>query len=305
MQCHSLFIKLLIFSFLLAHSIVIVAAASEPKQISTTICKVIDEKDDSFVFIVENISGKPFETYRFKISGNNLYLKFQNNEEMICLGSHASLLRPFVIPVLKKIIWYDNVNFIYGGAYKWERNFAVLDWSISSIRSSDWHRKYVYLWRLGKWKIDFTNVLDKKNAVNFKLAKILDGKPLTFALIISNDCEKEISVPDFLSPGNKVTIKFPDGKTVSHFFKKNDGKFFKLLPRQSIYLRFDISEFLKRSKSFSMKNFNYGLSEFCWQVNLSNHMTMTKTIKLLKTETPLPEKAKHSGIWMDVGTPLR
>ncbi len=305
MQYHNLFTKLLVFSFLLVHSIVIVAATSEPKQISTTICKVIDEKDDSFVFMVENISGKPFETYRFKISGNNLYLKFQNNEEMICLGSHASLLRPFVIPVLKKIIWYDNVNFIYGGAYKWERNFAVLDWSITSIRSIDWHRKYVYLWRLGKGKLDFTNVLDKKNAVNFKLAKILDGKPLTFALIISNDCEKEISVPDFLSSGNKVTIKFPDGKTVSHFFKKNDGKFFKLLPRQSIYLKFDISEFLKKSKNFSMQNFNYGISEFQWQVTMPDKSETVSKIGLLKTEKPLSKKAGYDGIWMDITTPIK
>ena len=137
------------------------------------------------------------------------------------------------------------------------------------------------------------------------MAKILDGKPLTFALIISNDCEKEISVPDFLSPGNKVTIKFPDGKTVSHFFKKNDGKFFKLLPRQSIYLKFDISEFLKKSKNFTMKNFNYGISEFQWQVTMPNKSETVSKVGLLKTEKPLSKKASYNGIWMDITTPIK
>ncbi len=302
MQYHNLFTKLLVFSFLLVNSKLIVAASSPENKKTLTICKIIDDKDGSFGFIYENNSNKTLAIHPFMLSGNNLYLYFRNKKERWCLGAHARMRGTCHAKPMRKAIWFYNAKY-RDDFPKWPSRFAALYWTFYEGKGD--LVKHIYLWKPGKGDIDFTNAFDRKNAVNFKLAKILDGKPLTFALIISNDCEKEISVPDFLSPGNKVTIKFPDGKTVSHFFKKNDGKFFKLLPRQSIYLKFDISEFLKKSKNFSMQNFNYGISEFQWLVTMPDKSETVSKIGLLKAEKPLSKKAGYDGIWMDITTPIK
>ena len=160
MQYHNLFTKLLVFSFMLVYSKLIVAASSPENKKPLTICKIIDDKDGSFGFIYENNSNKTLAIHPFKVSGNNLYLKFRNKDRGWCLGVFASRLDNYTIRAKRKVIWIDDIVAYMNLFPKWPSRFAALYWMFCTGKGG--YTKYIYLWKPGKGEIDFTNVLDKK-----------------------------------------------------------------------------------------------------------------------------------------------
>lgn len=129
---------------------------------------------------------------------------------------------------------------------------------------------------------NFLDPYDRKKKVQYKIAKMLDGKPLTFAFIICNRLSTGIEVPEFFTAGNVLKVKFPNGQVYTHQLDKADN--LKLVTGESTYRKFDLEEILKQSGKYSLKDFEYGISELIWEIN-----GVTRTFYLFKTNKPMPE----------------
>lgn len=111
---------------------------------------------------------------------------------------------------------------------------------------------------------------------------------LSFAFIVSNDTKDTVTLPGFYNNGNSLKVKFPDGKTFIYKLNSGLSALLTLQPGKSEYIKFDLQEMLTKSDGFSMENFNYGMSELIWEVELPDKTVITKQFKLLKTKNPLP-----------------
>lgn len=275
-------------------------------HINLTLEKLIDDKDDSFVFILENGSSNAFKTNPFKVNLNNLY-KYYGSEKKMCLGEQMKGAPVIDVSPLKKIIWNDRINELHGKSPSdWENDFAAFYWFLSDNSRLIVLKEHVYLWKTNEknLNVDFSSQYDQKDSLNFKIAKLIDGKCLSFAFIVSNDTKDTVTLPGFYSIGNSLKIKFPDGKIF--VYKPNSALLAPLTlpPGKSEYIKFDLQEMLTKSDGFSMENFNYGMSELSWEVELPDKTIITKQFKLLKTKNPLPPETKGSGYVIDINTPI-
>ena len=137
---------------------------------------------------------------------------------------------------------------------------------------------------------------------NMKLVKLLDGKSLSYALVVCNNSRRTVKIPDFLTGKNKIQIKFPDGKTFTYFDKNKELNYFDLAPGQSKFIAIDLAEILKNNPEFSMKNFDYGRSFLSWTIDTPKALAKRSFVVLFKPEKEFPEVARTKGYITDLTT---
>jgi len=273
-------------------------SADDKKELaSIDIIKTLNNKDAEFAFILYGGYSQKKLFYPFNVSGNMVRIYFNLN--MIELGIHKDGIKPFISKRKHKIIWLNDADKFFGRYYEWKANFATLHWFFSFYDSTFAISENVFLWKINdkNQKNIFLSKFDKKDSLNFKIAKLIGvNSPYAFAFIVSNNTSKDVELPGFYSESCCLKVKFPDGKEFIYQLAEAP-KNIKLAPGESQFVKFDITELLKNSKKFTLDNFNYGVSELIWEVKLLDGTIEKRTFKLLKTEKPLPEMTKTGQGW--------
>ena len=250
-------------------------------QSTLEIIKVIDKTDTNFAFRLKSYSN--FKTYPFNANSNILAVTY-SGKKITPIG--CSITGNCFISIVSNIqyLWTCDIDVVLRDTCRKNNdNFALLEWIIMEKKLLN----YIYFWVVdGKQKetYNFTSKFNKKNAVNFKIAKLVGVKnPYAFAFIVSNNTAKKVEISDFYSENSRLKVKFPDGGEFIYQPKK-DFKDIELGAGKSKFVKFDILKLLKESNEFSEKDFNYGISELIWEIKLEEDKVQKYTFKLLKTE---------------------
>jgi len=221
--------------------------------------------------------------FSFPKGQKNIFIFCSNPSFFIELGSN------------KKIIWSYNFKSALDYSFTWHSDFASLQWDISNSKYEFGVTNHIYIWKVdGKKKqsYNFASKFDKRDALNFKIAKLVGVKnPYAFAFIASNNTAKKVEIPDFYSKNSRLKVKFPNSREFVYTPKKEPENI-ELAAGKSKFVKFDISKLLKKSDEFSLEDFNYGISELIWEIKLNDDKVQKYTFKLLKTEKPLPKEAQ-------------
>ncbi len=265
--------------------------------------------DDEMIFFLINNRTTSFKTTYFN-SDKNMIIAGNTPNDNISLGVFKD--PPLIVESApySKNIW-SNIIFKNNRRIQRFRNeFVNIGWYCGEIGKKTHGNVIFYMWgaELHNEKNpvpDFRSQYDQKDALNFKIAKLLDGKCLSFAFIASNNTSTAATLPGFHSSSNRLKVKFPDGKTFV-YQPSATAKDLTLSPGKSEFVKFDLEDLLSQTKEFSMDNFNYGISELIWEIELPDKTVVTRQFKLLKTKNPLPPEAKTGkGYIMDINTPLQ
>ncbi|UDQ98892.1 hypothetical protein AAEX28_02100 [Lentisphaerota bacterium WC36G] len=264
------------------------------KEINLSIIKNISKNDLDFFFILKNKRHKSIFINNFNMNGNGLTMHFMTKHKypFIFYVDPANFMK---LENNKKLMWSYNLKNGMFYSFKWYSNFASLQWGVGEYKSKFRSTIHTYIWKVdGKKAItyNFASKFDKKDALNFKIAKLIGVKnPYAFAFIASNNTSKKAEIPDFYSEKSRLKVKFPNGDEFVYKPKK-EFKNIELAVGKSKFVKFDILKLLKESNEFSKEDFNYGISELIWEIKLDKNKVQKYTFKLLKTEKPLPKAAK-------------
>ncbi len=267
--------------------------------IKQRIAKIIDGKDDSFCYIL----------YHHRQNAQNLsFVSFLNDANST---ANTYGFKEIKFAPMEKFIFFSHIKRIRNKKWILKTRFASFDWYCDWVHLR--HRKFItnqiFIWNQDSANNQAVRFIDDRGGTKQwgpnKIAKLLDGKDLTFAFVASNTTKKTITIPDLLTQNSKIKIKFPDGKIFTYFDKSKGLNTLRLKPGESKYIKFDIYKLLDKTNEFSPDSFNYGMSELIWEVTMPDKSIVTNSFYLLKTEKPLPEIAKTKGYLMDVNKPLK
>ena len=241
------------------------------------IAKLIDDKDDSFVFTSFYNGKRAFKTNQFQVNLNNLY-QYYSNGQKICLGTHKKNAPELAINSMKKESWFASAK----PSANLESNFATLLWTVTSIGKPAKLNEFIYFWnpKIKPDEFNFQSQYDRDDSLNFKIAKLMDGKSLTFAFIVTNSKKESVKLSNFFTSKNVLKLKFPDGKIFSYMINDKNTEELLLEPGKSKYIKFNIAEILNKQTDWSMKNFNYGISEIIWELELPDKTKITRKFYL-------------------------
>lgn len=241
------------------------------------IAKLIDDKDDSFVFTSFYNGKKAFKTNQFQVNLNNLY-QYYSNGQKICLGIHKTNVPEITINSMKKESWFGSAK----PSASLESNFGTLLWTVTSIGKPAKLNEFIYFWnpKIKPDEFNFKSQYDRENSLNLKIAKLMDGKSLSFAFIATNSKKESVKLSNFFTSKNVLKLKFPDGKIFSYMINDKNTEELLLEPGKSRYIKFNIAEILDKQTGWSMKNFNYGISELIWELELPDKTKITRNFYL-------------------------
>ncbi len=266
--------------------------------VQARIAKLLDGKDDSFAFV--------FVNHRQKVCNIKYSIPHVvGNGSIVALDCQK---KDSPIPAMNRFIFVTNITALASFVKGWRNPFARIFWTLDySGRKRTFVSPVCHIWNpnIGEAPVRFKVKFHAIGKFEFRVAKLIDGKDATFALVAINDSKQEIKIPGILSPASKIKIKFPDGKIFTYFDKSKGQEVLRLKPGESKYIKFDIYKLLEKTNAFSPDSFNYGMSELIWEVTMPDKSIVTNSFYLLKTEKPLPEIAKTKGYLMDVNTPLK
>ena len=175
-----------------------------------------------------------------------------------------------------------------------EKNSIVLSWHITHQEKDP---VPIYLSGAINSNMDFFHK-NQKDCVFAEIIKLMDGNNLSFALLVANHTSKKIVLTDLYGDGNQVKLKFPNGRVFSSPFKKK-AKSIELKPGESKTFKIELDQLLKESKDFSMKDFEFGLTELVWDLKIANEKDITRNFWLVKFNGELPEAHADSGYKLD------
>jgi hypothetical protein len=174
----------------------------------------------------------------------------------------------------------------------------VLSWEIHNQNNNPWlYSIRIYLAVLIDSNMDFFHK-NQKDGIFAEIIKLMDGNNLSFALLFANHTSKKIVLTDLYGDGNQVKLKFPNGRVFTPPLKK-DAKNMELNPGESKTFKIELEQLLKESKDFSMKDFEFGLTELVWELKLDKEQAITRNFWLVKFNGELPNASEGSGYKLD------
>ena len=135
---------------------------------------------------------------------------------------------------------------------------------------------------------DFSHLmLDRTAPLSTAFLKPLDGKSTSLVLFIANNTENPISVPEFFTPGNTVSLTFPGGETVAlptapTAQMRIDSGAHKLL-------KIDLAELLRESEIDELLTAGY--TKLAWQ--LTTPEKSYEAVYYFYKQPPVKKRAAH------------
>ena len=244
--------------------------AQEP---NCTIIKQVDNQDSSFVFM--------------------LYTPKNTSVSDMMTNANMAYLNDMPLGVFSDPGCFHKLS---SGMYFWNETINKKDCGLSQgkeLMTLQWSCYLSELDILCKYNVfvgrdSFSHVKDcYKNKMAFLLLKNLDGKGLSFSLFVNNGTGESKCYPNFFSPHSNIKLKFPSGRIYTPPFKQN-AENIELKPGESKSFQIDLEQLLKESKDFSMKDFEYGLTELVWEIKLDDGKVITRNFWLVKFNGELP-----------------
>ncbi|UDQ98894.1 hypothetical protein AAEX28_02110 [Lentisphaerota bacterium WC36G] len=282
-----------------------VAYSKEEKlNVTQTIAYNVSEKNNSLIFILKN--NEKENLFIDNIDCNRNASKLINRKK-VYTGLLVNRGSQIVFPNNSNLLWISDEKFLvklwndYGKHKHINNNFIALNWNFSSPWSKKMGTKsHIYLCKsLNKANnTDFITMLDKKDAINLKIAKVMDGKNLDFALIISNNTKHSVVVPNFFSEKSKLRLNFSNDDELIYHEKNKDNDFFKLNTGESKFIRINLMELFKK-QDLTIEDFNGGITKLIWELQLSDKKTVKTVFNLVKIDRKLPRQLQSLGIFID------
>ena len=282
-----LFLLILCFTF----SCIIWA---EDYKIEQIIAKNIEGKESDFSFFYMNNYGSTIRLNAFLVNAHQL--SFSTDKRTFDLGYYEDPPCSYSVVPGVHFINYNIFSSLYKTKYlQKEKKPMFLSWNMRYKR--DYYSSQICL----AWSIDSPmDIFLSKNQdiICAEIIKLMDGNNLSFALLVANHTSKKIVLTDLYGDGNQVKLKFPNGRIFTPLLKK-DAKNMDLKPGESKTFKIELDQLLNESKDFSMKDFEFGLTELVWDLKIANEKDITRNFWLVKFNGELPEAHADSGYKLD------
>ena len=272
--------------------------ADERIKIEQIIAKNVDGQHSQFSFFFLNSTDSNYLVDAFQCGGNYLCLTTKNRVYVFAYDTDPAV----VIPI-RQGNYFVNYNFISEASILSDvQNYPmIISWHID-LHNQNYHflnriDAEIYLAKTMDLNMDFFHK-KQEDGVFAEIIKLMDGNNLSFALLVANHTSRKIVLTDFYGDGNQVKLKFPNGRIFTPPLKK-DAKNMELKPGESKTFKIELDQLLKGNKDFSMKDFEYGLTELVWEIKLDKEQVITRNFWLVKFNGELPEAHASSGYKLD------
>ena len=269
----------------------------EGRIIEQRIVKNIDGTNSDFLFFYTNTTDLTFHVQAFHTNNHHLILSTEQND--VDFGVFKFPAKVYAVSRGSYFIDFDI--FSWSGVTKKIQEQTppmVLSWEIHNQDNNPWlYSIRIYLAVLIDSNMDFFHK-NQKDGIFAEIIKLMDGNNLSFALLFANHTSKKIVLTDLYGDGNQVKLKFPNGRVFTPPFKK-DAKNMELNPGESKTFKIELDQLLKENKDFSMKDFEFGLTELVWEMKLDKEHAITRNFWLVKFNGELPEAHADSGYKLD------
>ena len=291
---HRLFLIAALFACLLGG---VTASAEDARKIEQFIAKNIDGTISDFSLFYRNTTDSELRIDAFFTGRHYVSLGTEKG-----VSRSRGLTNPRIFYTISSGSFFINYNphhyilqdSIIKNELQNEKNSIVLSWHITHQEKDP---VPIYLSGAINSNMDFFHK-DQKDCVFAEIIKLMDGNNLSFALLVANHTSQKIDFFDLYGDGNQVKLKFPNGRVFSSPFKKK-AKSIELKPGESKTFKIDLEQLLKESKDFSMKDFEFGLTEFVWELKLDKGQAITRNFWLVKFNGELPNASEDSGYKLD------
>ena len=284
---HRVFQIAALFAFVLGG---VTASAEDARKIEQFIAKNIDGTMSDFSLFYRNITDSSLEIDAFFIGTHRV--AFRTEKRFFNFEEYAD---PALVYSISPGIYFINYNphhyilqdSIIKNELQNEKNSIVLSWHITHQEKDP---VPIYLSGAINSNMDFFHK-NQKDCVFAEIIKLIDGNNLSFALLVSNHTSQKIVFFDLYGDGNQVKLKFPNGRVFSSPFKKK-AKSIELKPGEIKTFKIELDQLLKESKDFSMKDFEFGLTELVWELKLDKEQAITRNFWLVKFNGELPNASE-------------
>ncbi len=274
------------------------SAAEEARKIEQFIAKNVDRGPTDFAYFYRNTADSDYHVTAFLTGGHALYLS--NGKENAHFGVTKDPAVVYTISRGDYFIVSDIFSKEKEGSEFIKRNEPlVLIWNITNQDVGD-HWSYTTMVNLARSSDSNMDLFLKRpeDGICAEIVKLLEGNNLSFAVVVGNGTGKTIVLSDLFGGGNRIKLKFPNGRAFMPPPKK-DAKDFELKPGESKTFKIELDQLLKESKDFSMKDFEFGLTELVWELKIGDSKTITRNFRLVKFNGELPEAHQNSGYKLD------
>ena len=288
---HRVFLIAVLFACMLGG--LAASAAEEARKIEQFIAKNIDGTISDFSLFYRNTTDSELRIDAFSTANHYLSLGTEKGNYI-----YTAYIDPPRFYAISNDYHFINHNIFEEKEIKNElrtkMNSGVLSWHITHQSKEP---AQIYLSGAINSNMDLFHK-NQKDCVFAEIIKLIDGNNLSFALLVSNHTSQKIVFFDLYGDGNQVKLKFPNGRLFSSPFKKN-AKSIELKPGESKTFKIELEQLLKESKDFSMKDFEFGLTEFVWELKLDKEKVFTRNFWLVKFNSALPTAYKATGYKLD------
>ena len=291
---HRVFLIAVLFACMLGG---VTASAEDARKIEQFIAKNIDGTISDFSLFYRNTTDSELRIDAFFTGRHYVSLGTEKG-----VSRSRALTNPRIFYTISSGSFFINYNphhYILQDSkikneLQNEKNSIVLSWHITHQEKDP---VPIYLSGAINSNMDFFHK-NQKDCVFAEIIKLMDGNNLSFALLVANHTSKKIVLTDLNGDGNQVKLKFPNGRVFSSPFKKK-AKSIELKPGEIKTFKIELDQLLKESKDFSMKDFEFGLTEFVWELKLDKEKVFTRNFWLVKFNSALPTAYKATGYKLD------
>jgi hypothetical protein len=291
---HRVFLIAALFAFVLGG---VTASAEDARKIEQFIAKNIDGTISDFSLFYRNTTDSELRIDAFFTGRHYVSLGTEKG-----VSHSRELTNPRIFYTISSGSFFINYNphhYILQDSkikneLQNEKNSIVLSWHITHQEKDP---VPIYLSGAINSNMDFLHK-NQKDCVFAEIIKLMDGNNLSFALLVANHTSKKIVLTDLYGDGNQVKLKFPNGRVFSSPFKKK-AKSIELKPGEIKTFKIELDQLLKESKDFSMKDFEFGLTELVWELKLDKEQAITRNFWLVKFNGELPKASEGSGYKLD------
>lgn len=274
------------------------SAAEEARKIEQFIAKNVDRGPTDFAYFYRNTADSDYLVTAFLSGRHGLYLS--NGKENAHFGVTTDPAAVYTISRGDYFIVSDIFSREKIGSEFIKRNEPlVLIWRITNQDIGD-NWSYTTMVNLARSSDSNMDLFLKRpeDGICAEIVKLLEGNNLSFAVVVGNGTGKTIALSDLFGSGNQVKLKFPNGRVFTPPLRK-DAESTELKPGESKTFKIELEQLLKESKDFSMKDFEFGLTEFVWELKLDKGQAITRNFWLVKFNGELPKASEGSGYKLD------
>ena len=269
------------------------SAAEEARKIEQFIAKNIDGGMSDFSLFYRNITDSSLEIDAFFIGTHRV--AFRTEKRFFNFEEYAD---PALVYSISPGIYFINYDIFQEleirNQIQQQKNSVIASWYISYQEKEP---SQIYLSEAINSNMVFFHKT-QKDGVFAEIVKLMDGNNLSFALLVANHTSKKIVLTDLYGDGNQVKLKFPNGRVFTPSLKK-EAKSIELKPGESKTFKIELDQLLNESKDFSMKDFEFGLTELLWEIKLDKEQTILRNFWLVKFNGELPIVIYDTGYKLD------